>query len=125
MSGDEFEQLATTRCGRWSSRSLVAARRVLVDSAKPVDVATELGMKPQQVYVLRDRFLARTSIKVSLVEYMEVVEPDRALRLAPFKTEVRVLLKRGYSAQQIADFLRANDITTSLREIKELYKGAK
>ena len=82
-------------------------------------------MKPQQVYVLRDRFLARTSIKVSLVEYMEVVEPDRALRLAPFKTEVRVLLKRGYSAQQIADFLRANDITTSLREIKELYKGAK
>ena len=123
LNEDEFERVAASRCGGWSARSLDAARRVFVYGQKTALVATHLGMKPQQVNVIRERFLTRLAAKVSVGEYMGEVKPDRDVRLAPFKGQVRVLIKSGYSAQQIADFLRANDIAMTVREIKEQFRG--
>src|SRR5437868_6746835 len=110
LPADEFDRVAGQQCGRWESRSLEAARAVLVDGQRPAEVASRLGMSPQHVYVLRKRFLGFVAVKVPAKVYMEAVPPDWAVVLSRFEAHVRSLMKSGYSPTQIADYLRANDV---------------
>jgi len=125
FSLDDFERIASTRCPRWSERSLAAVRRVLVDDAKALDVSAEMDMLPQQVNVLRDRFLHRAAAKVTASEFMRSTKPDHMLLPATLKPEVRVLVSNGYSPRQVSAYLQANDVDIPVNDIRELWENLK
>lgn len=76
-------------------------------------------MTRQQANVLRARFIERmektAAVKVAAEEFMQQVTPANALDT--FKDDIRQLVKRGYSEAQIADFLRANEVRVSAKEL--------
>ena len=125
FSSADFERIASTRCPRWSQRSLAAVRRVLVDDAKALEISAEMGMLPQQVNVLRDRFLHRAAAKVTAFEFMRSVQPDHMLMPATLKPEVRVLVSNGYSPRQVSAYLRKNDVDIPVNDIRELWENLK
>lgn len=121
VSAEDFDRVARLHFRRWGERSLNVVRALLVDSRRITDVAEEFGMKPQQANVLRSRFLDRMKskgvVKLPAEQFMQSVTPARASVLDPFRNDIKQLCKRGYSETQIADFLRANDVTVPAAEL--------
>lgn len=124
----EFNRAARLYCLRWSPRSLGVVRALLVyDPGGPVPrlskVAESFGMTPQQANVLRGRFLERmkgdgAAKKLPAEQYMQSVDPaltDAAL--LAFTDDIKTLVKRGYSDEQIAEFLHANDVKISSADL--------
>lgn len=128
MTKKEFNRIARLYCPRWSPRSLDVVRSLLVyDIEKPAprlaDVARFFGMTRQQANILRGRFLERMKAdvaakRVPAEQYMQTVDPaliDPAL--LGFKDDIKLLVKRGYSDEQIAGFLHANDVKISSADL--------
>ena len=64
---------------------------------------------------LIERMEKAATVKVAAEEFMQKVTPANAID--PFKDDIKQLVKRGYSEAQIADFLRANDVRVSAKEL--------
>lgn len=123
VPAEDFDRVALLHCGRWEARSLQVARALLVDLKRLSDVAEEFGMKPQQANVLRNRFLERMRqkavVKVPAEKYMQSVTPSNTSVLEPFRTDLKQLVTHGYSEAQIEEFLRANDVKISSKELSK------
>lgn len=122
VTAEEFDRVAKLHCKRWEARSLKVARALLVDGKRPVDVVEEFGIKsPQHAVVLRTRFLERMRqkavVKVPAEQFMQSVTPFNTSVLEPFKDDLRQLTMRGYSEAQMVEFLRANDVEISPKEL--------
>lgn len=121
LAEDDFEEVARLHCHRWEARSLKAVRALLVDGERLADVAKEFGMRPQQVNVLRSRFLEAMGragvVKITAEQFMQKVTPATSV-LEPFKKDIKQLTKAGYSESQIAEFLHENKVKVSAEELK-------
>lgn len=119
VSAEEFDRVAKLHCRRWEDRSLDVVRAILGHQEGVAAVAERFGMTRQQANVLRARFIERmektAAVKVAAEEFMQQVTPANALDT--FKDDIRQLVKRGYSEAQIADFLRANEVRVSAKEL--------
>jgi hypothetical protein len=123
---DDFEK-AKAQCHRWAPRSLEAMHALLVDGQRPSVVATLFNMTPQQVNTLRIRFLEKmkraTPVKVPAEQFMKTVAPAMPVTLATFTADLVRLHKNGYSDQQLVDFLQANDVQATTRQVSKLLRG--
>lgn len=121
VSAKEFDRVARLHCRRWTARSLDVVRAVLVESKGLTEVAKAHDMTRQQVNVLRTRFLDRMKraavVKLPASQFMQTVTPASASVLDTFRDDIRQLVKRGYSQEQIADFLQANEVQVSAGEL--------
>ncbi len=121
VSAEDFDHIAKLHCRRWEDRSLDVVRAILVDLMTVTDAAEKFGMTRQQANVLRTRFIERmekaAAVKLPAEQFMRKVLPANAVSLDTFKDDIRQLVKRGYSKEQIAEFLRANDVRVSEREL--------
>ena len=84
-------------------------------------MAKESDMTPQQANVLRARFVEymrlEAIVKVPAEKFMMSVIPANTSVLQTFKKEIKQLNKRGYSEPQIMEFLAANDMKVSAKEL--------
>jgi hypothetical protein len=123
-SDDEFSRLVALHCPRWEARSTDIVRALLVNSKTVATVANDFGIKPQHARELRKRFLERVTIrKLPAEQFMQNVKPAALPGLEPFKVEIGKLARHGYAFEQIADFLRANDVQFTDDELKDFLKG--
>lgn len=126
FSGDEFKRLVELHCPRWAARSIDIVRAVLVDSKTVPSVAKEFGIKPQHARVLLKRFIERArktgGVKLPAEQFMQSVKPAMP-GLEPFRIDIGKLTRNGYAFEQIADFLRANEVKFSDDELKDFLKG--
>lgn len=126
ISLDDFNRIAQIHCQRWEPRSLEVVRALLVAGEKLSIIANKFHMKPQQANVLRTRFLERMRreaiVKLPAQEFMQSVTPNSPI-LEPFKNDIKQLLKGGYSETQIIDFLHANDVKITVKELT-IFLGA-
>ena len=92
LTADEFERVSLLHCRRWAARSLLAVRALLVERKRMTDVAEQFGMKPQQVDVLRNRFLEKirrgVAVKLPAEQYMGTVAPATLSVLSPFAADI-------------------------------------
>lgn len=128
FSADEFDRLAELHCPRWEARSIDIVRALLVDADSTVkSVADKFGCKPQQVRVLQKRFLERVgtngNVKVPAEQFMKTVKPATQEGLEPFRADIGKLTRHGYAFEQIAEFLRANDVQFTDDELNHFLKG--
>jgi len=127
VSENEFNRVAQQHCQRWESRSLAAVRALLIEQVRLSEVAEKFGMKPQQVTVLRSRFLERmrreAAVKLPAEQFMQQVRPERASVLDPFRNDLRQLVKRGYALTQIGDFLQANNVKVPIKELRRFVEA--
>lgn len=128
MTGDavtatEFDRVKLLHCRRWEARSLEAVRALLVDQKRLKDVATDYGMKPQNVNTLRRRFLAKMekakAVKLPTSEFMAAVAPEGVSVLEPFASDIKQLVNHGYSQAQVSEFLRANEVNFTDSELSK------
>ena len=121
VAREEFDRVAALHCAGWEARSIAAVRCLLVDGERLSEVANKFGMSPQQAVVLRTRFLDRVAtaavVKLPASEFMREVAPAHEDKLKPFTKDVKRLLRRGYSRDQIVEFLMANQISVTVAEL--------
>ena len=127
VAAEEFDRIARLHCQRWEARSLAAVRALLVEQARLSEVGEQFGMKPQQVTVLRSRFLERVrreaAVKLPAEQFMQRVQPERVSVLEPFRNDLRQLKKRGYSIAQIGAFLQANSVKVPMKELRRFLEA--
>lgn len=134
LTTKEFNRAARLHCLRWSPRSLNVVRALLVyDPDGPVPqlskIAKSFGMTRQQANILRGRFLERmkgdvATKRLPAEQYMQSVDPALInAALLGFSDDIKTLVKRGYSNEQIAEFLHGNDVNVSSADLT-IFLGA-
>lgn len=127
VSAEDFDRVARQHCRGWGTDSLNVVRALLVDLERPADVAKKFDKTPQHVNVLKTRFLERmakaAAVKVPADEFMLQTPPASSSVLEPFKAEISKLVKHGYSEEQIAEFLKANDVEVDAQELMTFLRG--
>lgn len=105
-------------CHRWSEKALGVARAVLVDDVQPKAAAAKFEMSVAQVRVTVSRFQAKAE-KIRVADFMEREPPKlTAAAIEPFAQDIRTLRDKGYSMQQIANYLREHGIETSATTVR-------
>jgi hypothetical protein len=126
ITAEEFERAAALYCSRWEARSRDVVRALVVDRESLSAVAARFGMKPQQANVLRRRFLDSVRraavIKMPAAQFMRRVTPSSTAVLDLLKKDLKQLVHGGYTAAQIEDFLRANEINIPTEELTQYLK---
>lgn len=128
MKAEEFDEIAAKHCSRWSAQTIAIVRSILVDNKKPSDVARERELNKNSVNTMKYRFLeiARraSAVKVGADEFMlKEIPAERSLEA--FTADIRKLVSKGYSDQQVSDFLRLNNVISDTNELSDFIKSIK
>lgn len=117
MTDTMFKRVEVS-CHRWSEKALGVARAVLVDDVQPKAAAAKFEMSVAQVRVTVSRFQAKAE-KIRVADFMEREPPKlTAAAIEPFAQDIRTLRDKGYSMQQIANYLREHGIETSATTVR-------
>lgn len=117
MTTATFERVKAS-CHRWSDKALGVARAVLVDDLQPKDAAAKYQMSVAQARVTVSRFQAKAE-KIRVADFMEREPPKlTAAAIEPFAQDIKTLRDKGYSMQQIANYLREHGIETSATTVR-------
>lgn len=117
MTEAEFNEIKTA-CERWSDRSLNIVKAYLVEGKKLSDIEVAFNVKKQQVTVLSKRFVDKR-----LKTFMDSETPkNKKKSLASCKNHIKVLVKNGYSVDQILKYLKSVGVDADVAELLKFTK---
>lgn len=121
LSPLDFERVAS-KLLRWSPKSLDVVRSVLVDGISLGKVAKTNSMSPQQVNVIRKRFLEKVE-KDRIESFMSREKPEnKTVNLNPYMKEIKMLSDKGYTSKQIVLYLKEQGLVTTFRDVDNFLK---
>ncbi|WP_372371896.1 hypothetical protein [Xanthomonas axonopodis] len=117
----QFERVAAL-C-RWQTHSLAVARSILVDGVPIASAASAFDISAKHARVLMNRFLAKAE-QQRLAAFMQQ-EPPKLISsaLEPHANEIVTLRDKGYSAEQIADYLTQNGVATTALKVRKYIRS--
>ena len=117
VSEEEFQRVASGL--RWSPKNLEATKALLVQGQSHREVAATHSMTPQTARTLQVRFMAKLralrAMKISPEEYL-----SRVPALELFKPALLQLRRSGLTDEQLLDYLKQNDVQTTLEQVQVL-----
>ncbi|WP_349809675.1 hypothetical protein ABQY58_025000 (plasmid) [Xanthomonas hortorum pv. hederae] len=116
----EFDRVAAL-C-RWKPHSLAIARWILVDGLSIAQTAKSFGVSAPHARILMHRFHARAE-KERLVSFMKQEPPKQNTPLEPFSSEITTLQEKGYSAEQIVEYLKRNGVATNAAKVRKFIRS--
>ena len=127
LPAEDFDRTAALHCQRWQPHTIGALRDHLVAGQTLSEAARSHEKHPQSLVSARFRFLRlynqKQAVKVDVNRFMQKVTPKGAGALVPFRSEIQRLTLTGYTVDQIADYLKANDIRVKPPVLKQFLKG--
>jgi transposase len=118
MTLEDFE-LAKALCRRWSKESIGMAKLVLVDGLDMLVVAERFDVKPQQVRVIKKRFEEKLT-EAKIKKFTLRVLPASVCK---HEAEIKRLNQLGYTANQIAVYLKEQSVDCDEKIIDAFLKG--
>lgn len=124
IEASEFDEFAKTHCLRWSQQSLDIVRALVVDGRSLQDVAASYqNVTTNHANALRWRFMDRME-DAELNKFTSKKKPDKPeIALAAYVRAVKKLDDRGYTVQQIIEYLSMQDVDASEPQVRQLLKG--
>lgn len=117
----QFDRVAAS-C-RWRPYSLGAVRSILVDGASIAEAATAHQITAKHARVLMNRFLAKAE-QQRLEEFMQVEPPKQPTALLEsYANEIVTLRDKGYSADQIAAYLKKHGVVTNATKVRNFIRS--
>ena len=126
---------------RWGEKSKSILRTFFDDEKKHTikEIAEHHQVMPQHVHTLKNRFFklleksnkpGTTEIEhsenVSVEEYMAKNPPRLSKNtLLPYTNSLLILRNKGYSYDQLLDFLKSNEITVSMTTLSNFFSNLK
>ncbi|ACB28266.1 hypothetical protein Mrad2831_6344 (plasmid) [Methylobacterium radiotolerans JCM 2831] len=100
-----------------------AVRSILVDGVPIADAATAHQITAKHARVLMNRFLAKAE-QQRLAEFMQVEPPKQPTALLEsYANEIVTLRDKGYTADQIAAYLKKHGVATSAAKVRNFIRS--